>query len=194
MTSALGQFSDDDIAAVLALDETPVDPVLERPSRSPRQPRPAGARTDSTRPASRRRLRRYLAYTGTAVALLVVVGFGALLLNDSGTQQAGASVTASAEASSGTVTLSVSVTGNAHGSTVDAHVTGLKTRVRHRLYAATADGMTHVVRDWSGDTTDQDVSGELTVPVDQLVFFTVGPVDGAPFVTAQIERPDQPTN
>jgi hypothetical protein len=50
-----------------------------------------------------------------------------------------------------------------------------------------------VVRDWSGDSTSQDVSGEVAVPVDSLSYFTVGPVGGAPFVTAVIERPAPPT-
>jgi anti-sigma factor RsiW len=231
VTSALGQLSDDDIAAILALDDpAPPSPSLTVPARAPRRmpalsdssgrasilpdssrpagarsdssrparalsdsSRPAGALSDSSRPASGRRLRRYLAYAGSAVALLLVVGFGALLLNDSGTQQAGAAVTASAESTGRNISLSVAVTGNAHGSTVDAHLTGLRAGTRYRLYATTTDGETHVVRDWSGDSDAQDVSGELTVTVESLQSFAVGEVGGDPFVTARVERPVTPT-
>jgi anti-sigma factor RsiW len=217
VTSGLGQFTDDDIAAILALD-APVPDSAGDASRVVRPTRPATTRPGSTpsgathpgsahpgsahagsahpgsaRPGRKRARRRYLAYIGSAVAILMLVGLGTLLLNDSGSQEAGAGVMASAAATTGDVNLTVSITGNAHGSTVNAHVTGLRPGVRYRLYAATVDGETYAVRDWLGDATTQDVSGELTVTVDSLAFFTVGPVDGAPFVTARIERPVPPT-
>src|SRR5688572_277138 len=89
VTSALGQFSD--VAAILALDEPALPaPVAVRSPGSRRSSRPKTARIDSTRPA--RSLRRYLVYVTSAVAVLVLAGFGALLLRDSDANQAGAGV------------------------------------------------------------------------------------------------------
>jgi hypothetical protein len=197
VTSALGRFSDDDIAAILALDAsaegattrgTPV-PAAVRPPGARSLSRPESARADSSRPRTQRVLRRYLAYTGGIVALLALAGLGFLLVHDSGSQPATAEVAASAQASRGEVSLSVSVIDNAPGSTVDAQVTGLQSGVRYRLYAVTGDGVTYAVRDWFGDSSTQNVRGDLAVPVDALAFFSVGAVDGGRLVTAPIERP-----
>jgi hypothetical protein len=209
LTSALGLFSDADVAALLAEIESEdalshATPARGRTADVPAaggavrpavaagtgaRQRPPGRR-DGAHVAATRRRRRLTAWAAAAAAVIALAITVIVVQGDGspGGRPGGLVLVASAEARSGGVSLSISVTSNAHGSTAQVTISGLHPGVRYRLYAVTRDGATHVVRDWTGAAGTQQVTGELSQPVDSLAFFTVGQVDGEPIVTAPIQR------
>ncbi|MCZ7436864.1 zf-HC2 domain-containing protein [Micromonospora sp. WMMC241] len=154
------------------------------PASAPGGVRPGGGR--SRAPSPRRRL---LLWAG-AVALAVAVLTGGIVATaGGGGGRDDLVLTATGEAPGQGVGLSVSITTHeGQGSTIRITATGLRPGLRYRLFAVTRDGVTHPVRDWTASTGPQEVTGELSPPVDQLSFVGVGLPDGTSVVTAPISR------
>ncbi|KWV32566.1 zf-HC2 domain-containing protein [Micromonospora rifamycinica] len=162
--------------------------------------RPAGSRpggggpgTTSTaagsRPADPARRRRLVLWSGVAAAVAAVVLAGGVAAVTGFGGRSGVVLTATGEAPAQGVSLSVAITTDeGTGSTIRITATGLRQGLRYRLFAVTRDGATHVVRDWTASTGPQEVTGELSLPVADLAFVTVGLVDGTAVVTAPISR------
>ncbi|WP_422756726.1 zf-HC2 domain-containing protein [Micromonospora sp. WMMD708] len=152
--------------------------------------RPATAPgTGGTRPADPARRRRMVLWGGVAAALVAVVLAGGTAVVDGFGDRSGVVLTATGEAPAEGVSLSVAITTDeGRGSTIRITATGLRQGLRYRLFAVTRDGVTHVVRDWTASTGPQEVTGELSLPVADLAFVTVGLVDGTAIVTAPISR------
>ncbi|ASW53428.1 zf-HC2 domain-containing protein [Plantactinospora sp. KBS50] len=154
-----------------------------RPTRRVPRPRPPGR---GDRSGGVRRPGRLVAWAATAAAAVAAIAAVVLVVQGvDPVRPPGTVLVATGEAPG--VSLAVTVTGNPRGSTAEATITGLSAGTRYRLYVVTRDGATHVVRDWDGSAETQRVTGELTEPVESLAFFTVGPVDGAPVVTAAVQ-------
>ncbi|MEU7979334.1 zf-HC2 domain-containing protein [Micromonospora sp. NPDC049081] len=165
-------------------------PVRNRPSGNrPGGDRPGSASaTGGTRPDSARR-RRMLFWGGVAAALVAVVLAGGVAAVTGFGGHSAVVLTATGEAPAQGVSLSVAITTDeGRGSTIRITATGLRQGLRYRLFAVTRDGVTHVVRDWTASTGPQEVTGELSLPVADLAFVTVGLVDGTAVVTAPISR------
>ncbi|GAB7052384.1 hypothetical protein JCM9534A_75100 [Catenuloplanes indicus JCM 9534] len=197
-TSGLGQFSDDDIHEFLTSvgnddtsipePEPPAPVVATAPLPRSRPGRPvAPARPADNRPGRAPGRRRRLAILGVAAALILAIsGVSFALLRDDG-GAGDANLVATAEASSASVSFSVTVTDTpVEGLTARATVTGLQAGERYRLYAVTRDNTTVVIRDFTGEAGSQDVNGRLTVPVDQIAFFSVQVTDGRTVVVAPL--------
>ncbi|WP_168222507.1 MULTISPECIES: zf-HC2 domain-containing protein [unclassified Micromonospora] len=152
--------------------------------------RPATASgTGGTRPADPSRRRRMVLWGGVAAALVAVVLAGGIAVVSGFGDRSGVVLTATGEAPAEGVSLSVAITTDeGRGSTIRITATGLRQGLRYRLFAVTRDGVTHVVRDWTASTGPQEVTGELSLPVADLAFVTVGLVDGTAIVTAPISR------
>ncbi|MEV0940945.1 zf-HC2 domain-containing protein [Micromonospora wenchangensis] len=152
--------------------------------------RPATASgTGGTRPADPARRRRMVLWGGVAAALVAVVLAGGTAVVTGLGDRSGVVLTATGEAPAEGVSLSVAITTDeGRGSTIRITATGLRQGLRYRLFAVTRDGVTHVVRDWTASTGPQEVTGELSLPVADLAFVTVGLVDGTAIVTAPISR------
>lgn len=152
--------------------------------------RPATASgTGGTRPAGPARRRRMVLWGGVAAALVAVVLAGGTAVVTGLGDRSGVVLTATGEAPAEGVSLSVAITTDeGRGSTIRITATGLRQGLRYRLFAVTRDGATHVVRDWTASTGPQEVTGELSLPVADLAFVTVGLVDGTAIVTAPISR------
>ncbi|GHJ08245.1 hypothetical protein TPA0907_26120 [Micromonospora humidisoli] len=152
--------------------------------------RPATASgTAGTRPGDPARRRRMLLWGGVAAALVAVVLAGGIAAVTGFGDHSGVVLTATGEAPAEGVSLSVAITTDeGRGSTIRITATGLRQGLRYRLFAVTRDGVTHVVRDWTASTGPQEVTGELSLPVADLAFVTVGLVDGTAIVTAPISR------
>ncbi|MFE7871698.1 zf-HC2 domain-containing protein [Micromonospora humida] len=142
-----------------------------------------------TRPADPARRRRMVLWGGVAAALVAVVLAGGIAAVTGFGDRSGVVLTATGEAPAEGVSLSVAITTDeGRGSTIRITATGLRQGLRYRLFAVTRDGVTHVVRDWTASTGPQEVTGELSLPVADLAFVTVGLVDGTAIVTAPISR------
>ncbi|MGC5663353.1 zf-HC2 domain-containing protein [Micromonospora sp. WMMD723] len=142
-----------------------------------------------TRPADPARRRRTVLWAGVAAALVAVVLAGGIAAVTGFGDRSGVVLTATGEAPAEGVSLSVAITTDeGRGSTIRITATGLRQGLRYRLFAVTRDGVTHVVRDWTASTGPQEVTGELSLPVADLAFVTVGLVDGTAIVTAPISR------
>ncbi|MFJ6197324.1 zf-HC2 domain-containing protein [Micromonospora sp. NPDC092111] len=158
--------------------------------------RPGAASESGTRPARGRgrppgspRRRRFLLWGGVAAVVVAVVLAGGVVLGVGLGGREGLVLTATGEAPAQGVSLSVAITTDEErGSTIRITATGLRQGLRYRLFAVTRDGTTHVVRDWTASTGPQEVTGELSLPIDDLAFVTVGLVDGTAIVTAPISR------
>ncbi|WFE93146.1 zf-HC2 domain-containing protein [Micromonospora sp. WMMD987] len=162
--------------------------------------RPAGSRPGGggpgttsaaagTRPADPARRRRLVLWSGVAAAVVAVVLAGGVAAVTGFGDRSGVVLTATGEAPAQGVSLSVAITTDeGTGSTIRITATGLRQGLRYRLFAVTRDGVTHVVRDWTASTGPQEVTGELSLPVADLAFVTVGLVDGTAIVTAPISR------
>ncbi|MFJ8688721.1 zf-HC2 domain-containing protein [Micromonospora wenchangensis] len=152
--------------------------------------RPAtAAGTGGTRPDDPVRRRRMVLWGGVAAALVAVVLAGGIAVVSGFGDRSGVVLTATGEAPAEGVSLSVAITTDeGRGSTIRITATGLRQGLRYRLFAVTRDGVTHVVRDWTASTGPQEVTGELSLPVADLAFVTVGLVDGTAIVTAPISR------
>ena len=166
-------------------------PAGSRPAGS----RPGGGRPGTasgaggTRPADQARRRRLMLWGGVAAALVAVVLAGGIAAVTGFGGRSGVVLTATGEAPAQGVSLSVAITTDeGRGSTIRITATGLRQGLRYRLFAVTRDGTTHVVRDWTASTGPQEVTGELSLPVAELAFVTVGLVDGTAVVTAPISR------
>ncbi|MEU1603153.1 zf-HC2 domain-containing protein [Micromonospora matsumotoense] len=166
-------------------------PAGSRPAGS----RPGGGRPGTasaaggTRPADQGRRRRLMLWGGVAAALVAVVLVGGVAAVTGFGGRSGVVLTATGEAPAQGVSLSVAITTDeGRGSTIRITATGLRQGLRYRLFAVTRDGATHVVRDWTASTGPQEVTGELSLPVAELAFVTVGLVDGTAVVTAPISR------
>ncbi|WP_327032159.1 zf-HC2 domain-containing protein [Micromonospora ureilytica] len=153
--------------------------------------RAAGARPDRGPTADRggSRRRRLRIWGGAAAVLLgLALAGGAITANVLGGTDEPV-LTASGEAPGYGASLSVSITADDRGrSTIRITVTGLRPGIHYRLYAVTRDGATHTVRDWMASNGPQEVTGETSLPVDELAFVTVGTSDGTGIVTAPIIR------
>ncbi|WP_303395037.1 zf-HC2 domain-containing protein [Micromonospora sp. NBS 11-29] len=151
--------------------------------------RPGGTRPGGDRSPALSPRRRLLLWAG-AVALAVAVLTGGIVATvGGGGGRDDLVLTATGEAPGQGVGLSVSITTHeGQGSTIRITATGLRPGLRYRLFAVTRDGVTHPVRDWTASTGPQEVTGELTPPVDQLSFVGVGLPDGTSVVTAPISR------
>ena len=153
--------------------------------------RSAGARPDrgpaTGRVGSRRRRWRIWGGAAAAVLALVLAG-GVVAVNGLGGTDEPV-LTASGEAPGYGASLSVSITADDDGrSTIRITVTGLRPGIHYRLFAVTRDGATHTVRDWMASSGPQEVTGETSLPIDELAFITVGTSDGTGIVTAPITR------
>ncbi|MFI5927776.1 zf-HC2 domain-containing protein [Micromonospora sp. NPDC051543] len=149
-----------------------------------------GARPDRGPSTERRGARRpWRVWAGTAAVVLgLVLAGGAITVNVLGGPDEPV-LTATGEAPGYGASLSVSITADDRGrSTIRITATGLRPGIRYRLYAVTRDGATHTVRDWMASSGPQEVTGETSLPVDELAFITVGTSDGAGIVTAPINR------
>jgi hypothetical protein len=191
---ALADSADSADSADVAIPGDDRQDVRRRAGRRPGGPSAAEVRRGSRPPARPgvRRPRRVLIGVLTAVVLLAVaVGLGVNRLQSDrttiDTQPAGLV----AQGSQATARLMVAVADNGDRVTVRATVVGLHAGTRYRLYAATSDGRTHPVAEWTGDAGAHEVVGELRVTVAQLVFFTVTQLDSTVVVTARI-APAQP--
>ncbi|SCG33858.1 Putative zinc-finger [Micromonospora humi] len=154
------------------------------PASAPGGVRPGGGR--SRAPSPRRRL---LLWAGAVVLAVAVLTGGIVAAVGGGGGRDDLVLTATGEAPGQGVGLSVSITTHeGQGSTIRITATGLRPGLRYRLFAVTRDGVTHPVRDWTASTGPQEVTGELSPPVDQLSFVGVGLPDGTSVVTAPISR------
>ncbi|MEU8419591.1 zf-HC2 domain-containing protein [Micromonospora sp. NPDC048835] len=162
-----------------------VRPTDARPGRD----RARGARPDRGPTTDRRGARRWRVVGGAAAVVLgLALAGGAIMVNvlDGPDQPV---LTATGEAPGYGASLSVSInTDDSDRSTIRVTVTGLRPGIHYRLYAVTRDGATHTVRDWMASSGPQEVTGETSLPVDELAFITVGTRDGAGIVTAPIIR------
>ncbi|MFI6244444.1 zf-HC2 domain-containing protein [Micromonospora sp. NPDC050795] len=151
------------------------------------RPGHAPAGPAGTRPGTRRR--RLAARLGTAVAAAVFALAGATIVIDQWSARDDLTLTATGEAPAYGTSLSVTITTNNSGHcTIRITVTGLRAGLRHRLYAVTRDGTTHVIRDWTASAGPQQVTGETSLRAGDLSFVTVGPPDGPAIVTAPLSR------
>ncbi|MET8255628.1 hypothetical protein, partial [Micromonospora sp. NPDC005197] len=133
--------------------------------------------------------RRRLLLWGGAVVLALAVLTGGIVATVGGGGRDDLVLTATGEAPGQGVSLSVSITTHeGRGSTIRITATGLRPGLRYRLFAVTRDGVTHQVRDWTASAGPQEVTGELSPPVDDLSFVGVGLADGTSVVTAPISR------
>ncbi|WP_416906133.1 zf-HC2 domain-containing protein [Micromonospora echinospora] len=181
-----------------------VGPAGARPGRStgagarPGGLRPDGARPGGTRPPSTGsdrsrpgagRRRRLMIWSGAVAAVLAVVLAGGVLTGLVPGGRDDLVLTGTGEAPGQGVNLSVTITtDDDRGSTIRITATGLRPGLRYRLFAVTRDGRTHVVRDWLASSGPQEVTGELSLPTEELAFVTVGLGDGTALVTAPISR------
>ncbi|WMF04497.1 zf-HC2 domain-containing protein [Micromonospora robiginosa] len=149
--------------------------------------RASGDRPEGRPPALSAR-RRLLLWAGAAVLALVVLT-GGIVAAVGGGGRDDVVLTATGEAPGAGASLSVSITTHeGQGSTIRITATGLRPGLRYRLFAVTRDGVSHPVRDWTASNGPQEVTGELSPPVDQLSFVGVGLTDGTSVVTAPISR------
>ncbi|MEU1590650.1 zf-HC2 domain-containing protein [Micromonospora sp. NPDC005710] len=183
----------------------PPDPEpspADRPGRGPAgsvrptDARPGGDRAAGARPQrgpttdrSGPRRRRWRVWGGAAAVVLgLALAGGAITANILGGTDEPV-LTASGEAPGYGASLSVSITADDRGrSTIRITVTGLRPGIHYRLFAVTRDGATHTVRDWMASNGPQEVTGETSLPVEELAFVTVGTSDGTGIVTAPIIR------
>ncbi|MGC4892297.1 zf-HC2 domain-containing protein [Micromonospora sp. DT31] len=174
-------------------------PTGRRPVRAVRGPGggttgPATVPGDGTRPGGGRSpalsaRRRLLLWAGAVTLAVAVLTGGVVATVGGGGGRDDLVLTATGEAPGQGVNLSVSITTHeGRGSTIRITATGLRSGLRYRLFAVTRDGVTHPVRDWTASTGPQEVTGELSPPVDQLSFVGVGLPDGSSVVTAPISR------
>ncbi|MDP9796130.1 anti-sigma factor RsiW [Catenuloplanes nepalensis] len=197
-TSGLGQFTDDDIHEFLTSvgnddasipePEPPAPVVATAPVPRSRPARPeVPARPADNRPGRAPRRRRRWALLGVAAALILAVsGVSFAVLRDDG-GAGDADLVATAEATSASVTFSVTVTDTpVEGLTARAAITGLEAGERYRLYAVTRDNSSVVIRDFTGEAGTQQVDGRLTVPIAEIAFFSVQVVDGRTIVVAHV--------
>ncbi|MFC0097789.1 zf-HC2 domain-containing protein [Micromonospora marina] len=165
-----------------------------RPGGAPGGAGPTGpGRAPGDRPGGRRpralSARRRLLLWGGAAALALTVLTGGIVATVGGGGRDDVVLTATGEAPGQGASLSVSITTHeGRGSTIRITATGLRPGLRHRLFAVTRDGVTHPVRDWTASNGPQEVTGELSPPLDQLSFVGVGLTDGTSIVTAPISR------
>lgn len=190
---------------VVTASSVPPEPArspAERPGRGPTgsvrptDARPGGDRAagagpgrgPSTDRGGARRGRWRLWAGGAAAVLALALAGGVVAVNGLGGNDARV-LTASGEAPGYGASLSVSITTSDHGrSTIRITATGLRQGIRYRLYAVTRDGTAHTVRDWMASSGPQEVTGETSLPVDELAFISVGLNDGTGIVTAPISR------
>ncbi|MFI2710666.1 zf-HC2 domain-containing protein [Micromonospora sp. NPDC018662] len=150
--------------------------------------RASGDRPGGGRPQALSARRRLLLWAGAA-ALALAVLTGGIVAAVGGGGRDGVVLTATGEAPGQGASLSVSITTHeGQGSTIRITATGLRPGLRYRLFAVTRDGVSHPVRDWTASNGPQEVTGELSPPVDQLSFVGVGLTDGTSVVTAPISR------
>ncbi len=189
-TSALGLLPAGDPGDLLAAVRPPARAASAAGPRALLRPPPRRTGRDSGRRPEFSR-RRMVTVALTAVAVVAAGSTTVLVLHDGSATQdhrAGLVLMASAQAPGGGVSLSVLVMGTEYGSTVRLTMTGLRPGLLYRLYAVSRDGRTHQVRDWLGAAGTQQITGELSLPVDTLAFFTVTEANGDPVVTAPLVR------
>ncbi|MEU5909180.1 zf-HC2 domain-containing protein [Micromonospora sp. NPDC047527] len=158
--------------------------------------RPAGSRPGTPaapesrpgRPSSDPRRRRLKLWAGAAAAVLAVVIAGGGVVAGLGPTNSDVVLTANGEAPAQGVSLAVTITTDQDRSSIKVTAIGLRPGLRYRLFGVTRDGATHVIRDWTASSGPQDVAAELSLPVNDLAFVTVGLVDGTAIVTAPISR------
>jgi hypothetical protein len=167
---------------------TPRTPVADRPASGGRAATGPGRRPH--RPRSRTGLTGRARFVVSAVAVALVVGIGV------GVWLRGGGPVAITLAGSDTntvtgVTISVTVTGQAHGSRVDATVKGLRPGVEYQLYVVDVHGQTTIVAHWVAGEGPYTYSGDLAATTDDIAFFTVTQTDGSVVVTVRVAKSDQ---
>ncbi|MFJ6151475.1 MULTISPECIES: zf-HC2 domain-containing protein [Micromonospora] len=159
----------------------------DRPSGSRPGP-PAGSDSRPGRPPGDPRRRRLKLWAGVAAAVLAVVLAGGGVVAGLGLTNSDVVLTANGEAPAQGVSLAVTITTDEDRSSIKVTAIGLRQGLRYRLFGVTRDGATHVIRDWTASSGPQEVSAELSLPVNDLAFVTVGLADGTAIVTAPISR------
>ncbi|MFF5179744.1 zf-HC2 domain-containing protein [Micromonospora sp. NPDC000316] len=149
---------------------------------------PAAPESRPGRPPGDPRRRRLKLWAGVAAAVLAVVIAGGGVVAGLGLTNSDVVLTANGEATAQGVSLAVTITTNEDRSSIEVTAIGLRPGLRYRLFGVTRDGATHVIRDWTASSGPQDVAAELSLPVNDLAFVTVGLVDGTAIVTAPISR------
>ncbi|WFE61234.1 hypothetical protein [Micromonospora sp. WMMD712] len=172
-----------------------------RPGRRPaRAAGPAARGPAGHAPGRARRGRRsWLVAGGLAVVAAVSLGVSLGQRYAGGPPETGSATVnpvnagVTVEGTGATARLSVTVSARAGrpGPVADvrATVVGLTAGVEYRLYAVATDTRTHQVARWTATAGPQDVSGEITVPVDTLAFFAVADADGTAVVSARLGGP-----
>ncbi|MET8368331.1 zf-HC2 domain-containing protein [Micromonospora profundi] len=148
---------------------------------------PTGSDSRPGRPGDPRR-RRLKLWAGVAAAVLAVVVAGGGVVAGLGLTNSDVVLTANGEAPAQGVSLAVTITTDEDRSSIKVTAIGLRQGLRYRLFGVTRDGATHVIRDWTASSGPQEVTAELSLPVNDLAFVTVGLVDGTAIVTAPISR------
>ncbi|MFD6566795.1 zf-HC2 domain-containing protein [Micromonospora profundi] len=159
----------------------------DRPAGSRPGP-PAGSDSRPGRPPGDPRRRRLKLWAGVAAAVLAVVVAGGGVVAGMGLTNSDVVLTANGEAPAQGVSLAVTITTDEGRSSIKVTAIGLRQGLRYRLFGVTRDGATHVIRDWTASSGPQEVTAELSLPVNDLAFVTVGLVDGTAIVTAPISR------
>ncbi|MFI6078679.1 zf-HC2 domain-containing protein [Actinoplanes sp. NPDC051343] len=152
----------------------------------PTTPRAAGR---TGRP--RRGRARGLVHAAVMLAIVLTAGGVAtaeLVQGGTGAHQRIVTTAATAEASdrSTGVSISVIVTPDAHGVTVNATVAGLHPGTGYRLFASTTAGRSVPIVNWTCRRDSEDISGRLPVAVGALGFVTVTRADGNAVVSAYL--------